>query len=123
MKSLLISLLCTCFMLVPLTMCAQEYKITGTLRDLITENGVDSVKVELLRDDSCQVDTAISEIPFTEEEIAEEERIMEEARFAKETATETIGEETTEETEGAQEEVSEDTKEEKAEEADASDEI
>ena len=71
MKSLLISLLCTCFMLVPLTMCAQEYKITGTLRDLITENGVDSVKVELLRDDSCQVDTAISEIPFTEEEIAD----------------------------------------------------
>ena len=60
---------------------------------------------------------------LTEEEIAEEERIMEEARFAKETATETIGEETTEETEGAQEEVSEDTKEEKAEEADASDEI
>ena len=60
---------------------------------------------------------------LTGEEIAEEERIMEEARFAKETATETIGEETTEETEGAQEEVSEDTKEEKAEEADASDEI
>lgn len=72
---LLISSLCAFFMLVPQTTCAQEYKITGMLRDLITDNGVDSVEVELLKDDSCLVDATMSEIPLTEEEIADNLRM------------------------------------------------
>lgn len=69
-------LLCVFFMFVPLTTCAQEYKITGMIRELITENGVDSVKVELLSEDSCLVDVSISEIPVTEEVIANNVRMM-----------------------------------------------
>ena len=69
-------LLCVFFMFVPLTTCAQEYKITGMIRELITENGVDSVKVELLSEDSCLVDVSISEIPVTEEVIANNVSMM-----------------------------------------------
>lgn len=68
-------LLCVCLMLLPRTICAQEYKITGTLRDLITEDGVDSVRVELLREDSSLVDVTMSVIPVTEEMIASNLRV------------------------------------------------
>lgn len=64
-----------CFTLVPQTICAQEYKIIGKLRNLITENGVDSARVELLSVDSCLVEMTMSEIPITEEVIANNVRM------------------------------------------------
>lgn len=36
------------FVLISQGIHAQEYKITGMVRDLLTENGIDSAKVELL---------------------------------------------------------------------------
>lgn len=64
------------FVFLPQTIHAQEYKITGTVRDLITENGIDSARVELLREDSSLVTVTMSEIPVTEEESSNHVRII-----------------------------------------------
>lgn len=64
------------FVFLPQAIHAQEYKITGTVRDLITENGIDSARVELLREDSSLVAVTMSEIPVTEEESSNHVRII-----------------------------------------------
>ena len=58
---------CTFFVLTPQIIYSQNYKIIGTVRDLLTENGIDSVRVELLSEDSCLLDMTMAEIPVTKE--------------------------------------------------------
>lgn len=49
---------------------AQEIKVTGTVRDLFPENGVDSALVEVLRDDGSVMTKTMAQIPFTRESVA-----------------------------------------------------
>ena len=49
---------------------AQEIKVTGTVRDLFSENGVDSALVEVLRDDGSVMTKTMAQIPFTKESVA-----------------------------------------------------
>lgn len=81
-------LLCTFFVFYPHIIYAQKYKIIGMVRDLFTENGIDSVRVDLLREDSSLVVTAMSEIPITEEMIANNVRMKH--KVAKDGATFTL---------------------------------
>lgn len=55
------------FVFLPQAIHAQEYKITGTVRDLITENGIDSARVELLREDSSLV--AVRKYPLRKRKV------------------------------------------------------
>lgn len=49
---------------------AQEIKVTGTVRDLFSENGVDSALVEILHADGSVVAKTTAEIPFTKESVS-----------------------------------------------------
>lgn len=68
--------LCTIFVFSLQITYAQECEIIGTVRDLFTENGVDSVRVELLRSDSSLVAVTLAEIPATEETVANNVRMV-----------------------------------------------
>lgn len=55
---------------------AQSFTISGTVRDLFTENGIDSTRVELLQADSSLLAVTLAEIPFTEEQVTSSVHIM-----------------------------------------------
>lgn len=50
---------------------SQEIKVTGTVRDFFSENGVDSALVEILQSDGSVVAKTMAEIPFTKEKLSE----------------------------------------------------
>lgn len=66
-QALLIVLLC----LLPQWLSAQKYEITGTVRDLFTENAVDQARVALLHADSTVIGDTIAETKTVTEAISE----------------------------------------------------
>lgn len=50
---------------------AQEIKVTGKVRDLFSENGIDSASVEILHDDGSVVAKTVAKIPLTVEKSSE----------------------------------------------------